>query len=367
MLARYIAKCRQCFAIVLSALLIGGCAIHPLPDDFAHVPTYTIVRQIRCETRQAVIDSILTFLTSDYNHQVNTLPNGRTFQKVDDRSFAIGMQVREAYLADPTTIGGFNPASLTGFARFVVDLVLHTGIAYNFDLTGLESNKIDPEINFLRPLPIMTLPSLNAKGNFDRTRQNERYFTITDNFLSLITTVPDRYCSESVVEANIVYPITGNVGMRKVVRDFMMLTLFGNLTGNSKSSVLSAKADGPPTMVEQLQFVTIIGGSVTPKVTFSPVGRTFQVADANIGISASRTDTHNLTVGLFLDSTGKGEALEVRSTLFGGMVAGAKGRGPLFAGGLVTASGGNAEKGAAMAVEQFLQLKIFRPSFVVQP
>jgi hypothetical protein len=91
------------------------------------------------------------------------------------------------------------------------------------------------------------------------------------------------------------------------------------------------------------------------------------VADANIGISASRTDTHNLTVGLFLDSTGKGEALEVRSTLFGGILAGARGKGPLFAGGLVTASGGHAEKGAAMAVEQFLQLKIFRPSFVVQP
>jgi hypothetical protein len=91
------------------------------------------------------------------------------------------------------------------------------------------------------------------------------------------------------------------------------------------------------------------------------------VADANIGISASRTDTHNLTVGLFLDAAGKGEALEVRSTLFGGMLPGAKGRGPLFAGNLVTASGGKAERGAAMAVEQFLQLKIFRPSVVFQP
>jgi hypothetical protein len=154
--------------------------------------------------------------------------------------------------------------------------------------------------------------------------------------------------------------------MRKVVRDFMMLTLFGNLTGDAKSGVLNAKAGGPPTMVEQLQFVTIIGGSVTPKVTFSPVGRTFQVADANIGISASRTDTHNLTVGLFLDTAGTGEAIEVRSALFGGLLPGAKGRGPLF-GGLLTASGGRAEKGAAAAVEQFLQLKIFRPSAVFQP
>src|SRR5690242_17764667 len=138
---RAVGRCRRFIALALSALMVGGCAIHPLPEDYSHVPTYTIVRQVRCETRQAVIDSILTFLTSDYNHEVVLLPNGRTFQKVDDRSRALGLQAREAYLADPTTIGGFNPALLTGFARVVVDLVLHTGIAYNFDLTGLESNK----------------------------------------------------------------------------------------------------------------------------------------------------------------------------------------------------------------------------------
>ena len=366
MFARSIAKYRQVLAIFLSTVIVSGCSIHPLPDDFAHVSTYTIVRQIRCETRQAVIDSILTFLTHEKNHHVITLTNGRTFQKVDDNSYAIGIKAREAYEADPTSIGGFKSASLTGFARYVVDLMLHTGIAYNFDLTGTETNNLNSEVNFLRPLPIMTLPSLQAKGNFDRSRQNQRYFTITDTFFGLLTTVPDMYCTKSIVEANIIYPITGNVGMRKVIHDFVQLTLFGNLSADGQKDIVGVDPKGPPTMVDQLDFETTIGGSVTPKVTFSPVGGTFQVADANIGVAASRKDTHKLTVGLYLDKTGIGEALDVRSALFGGIAAGRGGKGPLFAG-LVTASGGPAEKGAAMAVQQFLELKIFKPTFVFQP
>lgn len=366
MLARVFANCRRSIAIVFCALIISGCAIHPLPDDFAHVPTYTIVRQIRCETRQAVIDSILTFLTHDRNHHVIHLANGRTFQKVDDNSYAIGMAAKDAYDADPTTMGGFKSTSLTGFARYVVDLMLHTGVAYNFDLTGTETNNLNSEVNFLRPLPIMTLPSLNAKGNFDRTRQNQRYFTTTDTFDGLLATVPDSYCTKSIVEANIIYPITGNIGMRKVIHDFVQLTLFDNLSADGQKDFIGIDPKGPPTMVDQLDFETTIGGSVTPKVTFSPVGGTFQVADANIGASVSRKDVHKLTVGLFLDKTGIiGEVLDARSALFNGVAAKKGGKGPLFAG-LLTASGGPAEKGAAIAVQQFLELKIFKPTFVFQ-
>ena len=192
MLTRYVAKCRQSFAIIiLSALLMGGCAIHPLPDDVAHISTYNIVRQIRCETRKAVIESLRTFLT-DENNRYRIQQNGRVFQKVDDKSYAVGQLTFSDYDADPASIAKFNPAALTGFARFVVDVMLHTGVAYNFDLTGFEQNNFDPEINFIRPLPISTQVSLGLKGNFDRYRQNERSFTITDNFYGLIRNVQER-------------------------------------------------------------------------------------------------------------------------------------------------------------------------------
>jgi len=84
---------------------------------------------------------------------------------------------------------------LTGFARSVVGLLLHTGIAYNYDLLGQEKNNVDPELNLIRPIPISTLFSLNAKGNFDRLRQNERSFTITDNAGDLVFKTPEQYCT----------------------------------------------------------------------------------------------------------------------------------------------------------------------------
>src|ERR1700755_1171841 len=49
-------------AVVCLSLIAAGCAIHPLPEDVTGVPTYYIVRQIRCETRSAVIDTALNGL-----------------------------------------------------------------------------------------------------------------------------------------------------------------------------------------------------------------------------------------------------------------------------------------------------------------
>ncbi|WP_194479556.1 hypothetical protein [Bradyrhizobium sp. CCBAU 53338] len=355
MLARDFANCRRIVAVVLCALIIGGCAIRPLPDDTAHISTYNIVRQIRCETRQAVIESLRNFLMDPKDRQVIPVPGGRTFQKVDDKSYAYAVTRFDEYDADKASIAKFDPRKLTGFARYVVDVLLATGVAYNFDLTGYEQNNIDPEINFIRPLPVSTQVQLGLKGNFDRYRQNERSFTITDNFYGLIKYVPESYCTNSIVEANIIYPIYGKVGVHKMVYDFMLLSFFGNLTGDGSKDFVSLSASAPPTMVDQLEFQTTIGGSATPKVVFAPIGPAFQVSDATLGVSAMRKDTHKLTMGLYLDQGGAKEVRNVRTALFDG-----------FAGNLITATGGRAELGAARAVEQFLQQKIFKPTIVIQ-
>jgi hypothetical protein len=49
------------------AFAVAGCAIRPLPEDVSGVRTYLIVRQIRCETRRAIIDTALDWLTSEQN------------------------------------------------------------------------------------------------------------------------------------------------------------------------------------------------------------------------------------------------------------------------------------------------------------
>lgn len=327
------------FAAIVGAAVLSGCAIHPLPDDVAQISTYYIVRQIRCEARQAVIDSLFRYLTSEDNLREN---------KLDEHSYKIGIQAKADYDADRDSITRFDPARLTGFARSVVGLLYHTGIAYNYDLLGLEINNIDPAVNFIRPLPKTSLVTLGLTGNFDRQRQNERSFTVTDNFGALISKVHEDYCTKYIAEQNYIYPIAGRVGIDRVVHDFLLLTLFGNLSGKSKDVTT---VSGPPTMVDQLQFQTTIGGSATPKITFIPLGRAFQVSDASFPFSASRKDTHQLTVGLYLDTTGAKEIGGVRTGIFSGT--------------FITASGGRAEQGAALAVQQFLAQKIFKPTIVL--
>jgi hypothetical protein len=334
------ARPRRSFFVLIFGLALSGCSIHPLPDDVTHVSTYTIVRQVRCETRQAVIQSLFKYLTSEDNLR---------YDRLDLHSLDVGRELEREYQKNHDSITRFNPASLTGFAREVVGLLFHTGVAYNYDLTGLEINNIDPAVDFLRPLPKTSLVSLGVTGNFDRQRQNERTFTITDNFGDLITKVHDDYCSDHIVEADYVYPIAGRVGIDRMVSDFLLLTLFGNLGGSGSKDV--TKVSGPPTMVDQLQFQTTIGGVATPKIVFIPLGPAFSFSDASFPITASRKDTHLLTVGLYLDKIGAKEITGVRTGLFRGV--------------LITASGGAAERGAARAVEQFLQLKIFKPTVVV--
>src|SRR3954471_13931335 len=44
--------------IVAAGLLASGCSIHPVPADVTGVDTKDIVKQIRCETREAITDEI---------------------------------------------------------------------------------------------------------------------------------------------------------------------------------------------------------------------------------------------------------------------------------------------------------------------
>jgi hypothetical protein len=323
--------------LVGTLFLLSGCAIAPVTDEVAHISASNIARQIRCEARQAVIDALLGYLADPTNNMNKN--------KLDDYSYNIGRQLKEAYDVNPEVIRKFDPSQVTGFARTVTKLLYSTGIAYYYDLTGLETNNIDPAVNFVRPLPITSIVSLGLTGNFDRQRQNEWSFTITDNFGNLVQKMSESYCTNHLIKTeDFVYPIAGKVGLAKLIKEFTLMSLFENLEGLNKD--VSTVKSGPPSMVQQLQFTTTFGGGASPKIVFAPKGPNFQVTDASFPITLSRKDTHQLTVGLYLD---KGEAKVLEAA-----------RGPIYEGSLITASGGRAEQGAAKAVQQFLALKIFR-------
>lgn len=326
-------------ALMIASFFLTGCAIHPLPENVTGVPTYTIVRQIRCEARKAIVDSAIGWLTN-----VENLNEG----KVDPASRAIGLQFADG----ERRTQDFRPELFRGRVAQIIKLFFDTGVAYNFDLQMTEVNNLDAQIDLLKPFTTSKF-TMGIKGGFDRQRQNERIFTVTDSFSGLVR-LPDSYCDgRSVNETynynvppNYAYPAAGKIGVERMIQDFIELTLFANLAGPK------AAPTGPPTLVDTLAFQTVLTGTLTPTVTFSPVGKGLSVADASLTGVASRTDLHTITMGLSIAGPGVKLVTPVRVGLF---------TAPL----LTAQPATNAEARAADAVNQVLTLKLFKPTINV--
>jgi len=327
---------------VATLVWVGGCAIHPLPDDVTGVSTYNIVRQIRCEARQAVFDFAIEYLTGPKN-------------TYDEEARKIGLQFKEHL----RPISSFSYTLFKPPIRQLVQFFAATGIAYNFQLQMLETDNIDPTTDLL------TFSGKNqftspVNGNADRMRQNIRTFTVTDSFDYLLRDIPDdpnpehknNYCEGYIVGPNYIYPVAGKIGIDRMIGDFVNLTLFGGLAAppTSATNPTTANSKGPPTMVDQLQFTTTVSLGATPKITFTPV-KTFM--DASLGLKVARQDTHTVTIGLaIVDKNSLNQIATFRAGIFA--------PGPL--GPLLSARPTNdAEFTAVLAVNQVLTQQVFKP------
>jgi hypothetical protein len=335
------------------ASLMAGCAIHPVPEDVTGLDTADIVKQIRCETRDAARKVIVKFLTG---------------LAVDGNS-EIARDLLLQFDADPNSMVGFDPRRsfpdrvAHSQIRNVFDVIYSAGVAYTFDLTMTEDNNLGASANFLGPWA-NTL-TLGLMGDANRTRQNQRTFTITDTIGFLLrelnTPKPNgkQYCDGHVAFGpNYIYPIAGRVGVDNTVHTFFQLSFFDGLAAN--------KADpggaGAPVMADQLTFTTMVDLIAMPKVVFAPVPKRFQVTDASATGTLRRTDAHQVTVGLALDPKGKGMAAlsSLRGFVFSGaalggtrVALGSRGGGGLLVLNRVTASTTSpAEQLAVLAIDQ---------------
>jgi hypothetical protein len=296
--------CIRLVAAVAAALALSNCAIHPVPQDVTGVTTYQIVRQIRCETRAAAIALVIKEL-----RRLGT-------DNEEQAANPIARHVVARYEADPESISSFSPNLFPNEAKYVQDrnfynVIYSAAIAYNFDLTMSEENDLGTVLDFLGPwTPKFTLA---ASANANRGRSNERTFTVTDTFGTLLTQLNTpvrgkRYCDGQIVGPNYIYPIAGRIGVDETVTTFFELALFGSLA--------PAKAGGAPTIADKLTFTTTIDGSTTPKATFTPVGKGFQFMDASLTGLARRMDMHQVTVGLALGANAMGYLNSLRGYLF---------------------------------------------------
>jgi hypothetical protein len=298
------------FLAIAVGCIAGGCSIHPVPENVTRVSTYHIVRQIRCETREAIRWAIIDWLDDLAKH-----------------GDVIAQQLVLQYKSDPESIAEFRADLFPGpefeQRRHAINVFADAGIAYNFDLMMTEENDLSTNIDFLRPLlrPSLKL-GITAGGGWQRS--NDRTFTVTDRFDHLITKLNSidrgvRYCDQSIVQANYVYPIAGRIGVDRLVRDFIELTLFGNLAEKTATNGVT----GAPTMSDKLVFTTTINASANPGVVFAPVGHALQLMDASLMATAKRSDVHTVTVALAISPTGLKNLTPLETYLFpGARVAG---------------------------------------------
>lgn len=269
-----------CRLMVLTlSFALGGCAIHPLPTDYAGVATTDIVRQVRCEARFAVANNIVQWLGGNNRSNVEK-------------------EIAKKFSVKPTEEVKWSTSDFPGFMedtwsdRAIIEKFIKSAVAYDFAFDMAETNNLGATFDFLGILK-HTTGSAALMAGADRKRQNIRTFTITDTFEGLLNIQnPAEYCKPYVAAKNIIYPVTGTIGLGEMVFTFANLTLFSNLGG--------VEHKGPPTMTDKLVFTTTLSGSLTPKIIFAQAFRGAQIADASLVVEASRSDTHQVIVALAL-------------------------------------------------------------------
>jgi hypothetical protein len=288
---------------LLSAVALGGCAIHPVQQDVTGLKTVEVVDRIRCETRRAIEDKaidLLFNLSDDPNHPSKRL--------------AAHLQ------ANRSAFVNFPPSSLpTKRARDFYDRYINTAIAFEFSFDITESNGVGFNADPVRLISGGAAGVLVGAGDAN-FRNNIRRFTIAENFGELLSNVKLR-CFDGYHSDNFVYPIAGNIGMKELISTFIDLNQDKDLSPASKGS---ATVFG-----DTLKFTTTLSASATPHVVIAPVGNRWGVdPPTNVGLSAGRTDIHQLTIGLAIGTPPPhGQPSLARRGGFGGLLPSGTGDG----------------------------------------
>ena len=249
---------------LLAGIALAGCSVHPIPDDVSPIPTEEIVRSMRCEVKHAVRKEIqdgldrlgLADIVPDEIVQPHNLARVRAVRTPADPG--IGLRVAQK----------FEDYSLATMAyAFEFDITEHNGIAGNvgFKLPFVPSEK--------------GAFDLAAHGEFAKVRQAKRVFKTSETFAELrrLDCGPDFV----VRDKNLIYPITGSIGMTKVVHTFVELSEIGGAQGD---------------FTDTLTFTTTLEGSLSPRLVLRPVPNRFRVVNADGILAAGRTDIHKVTI-----------------------------------------------------------------------
>ncbi|MEQ1713100.1 MAG: hypothetical protein ABL908_17090, partial [Hyphomicrobium sp.] len=155
-------------------------------------------------------------------------------------------------------------------------------VAYDFVFEITERDDLTANAGFRIPYLSPAAFDLGIEGSLKKSRVGKRTFSAQETFKDLI--LRNDWCDGFEPEdRNIVYPITGSIGLRRAVGSFM---------------AIAEQGGGKDSFVDTLTFTTAIGGSVKPSVKITPVPHTFRLVSASGELSAGRTDFHKVTISL---------------------------------------------------------------------
>jgi hypothetical protein len=226
--------------IAAVAPALAGCSTVPRVEDVTRKSTLAIVHQVRCEAKKAVMDIAYNLndpSSDDYNNPYPYKINYKT-----------------------------------------------ASIAYEFTFDITEENNARASGTWGLPYTLTGDFSLTANGTFDRSRNTNRNFKLVDSFEELYNTD----CRGAGPQPeNLIYPISGEIGVYEVVRTFIKLQQVGN-----------PKAGEVFTFADTLKFVTLLSAGVQPKLVIGPFPDRFRLAGASGDFNASRLDIHKVVISL---------------------------------------------------------------------
>ena len=219
--------------------------------------------------KRIALGAVLTEMIAIAGCSVHPLPEDYSRKNTFDIVYAIRCEARQAIL-DYAPQPLFEPAVL--------------GLEFAFKISENDTlNLSSLEFTKLFSTGSLTLP-FNANASKDRS--SDRNFKIVESFRQL----KKARCGDYVEERkNLAYPITGSIGLAEVVDTYARLERMTNLAAPAGTDI--------PTFADSLSFTTTLNAGVTSHLVLTPVRR-FRLTDANLGISAQRIDTHNVTLAI---------------------------------------------------------------------
>ena len=257
--------------IAASAVALASCSTHPLPDDVSRYSTEDIVRNVRCEAKEAVRERIEQALL-----EVGLVGINPETVLADKRNFEIVKRANRQLAAKFIAYGA-------------------STITYKFDFDITENNDNSGSVTFAVPFTKGEF-TLALGGKLNKERQGHRTFTTAESFEELVYLDCRNWLQP---HRNFVYPLTGSIGMREVINAFIDVA---ELRGADK------------VFTDDIKFTTFVRGKINPALELTPVKNRFQVAAANANLESKRKDLHNVTVSLSFPDLKKVEAVRSLNT-----------------------------------------------------